>query len=92
MRLTGKRILVEQFKTKEITEGGIALPSTSVQALPYGIVKKVGPLVREMDVIVTEGDVVLFSEIGAIPLGHIKKGCVLVEPEDVLAILEKGEY
>ncbi len=88
MKLTGKRILVEQFKTKEITEGGIALPSTSVQPLPYGPVKQVGPDVKGIKV----GDVVLFTEIGAIPLGHIKEGCVLVEPEDVLAILEKGEY
>lgn len=88
MRLTGQKILVKQLKTKEVTEGGIALPSTSVEALPYGPVQQVGPDVEGISV----GDVVLFTDIGPIPLGHIKEGCVLVEPEDILAILDEGEY
>lgn len=89
MRVTGKRILVEQFKTKEISEGGIALPTTTIQALPYGKVVQIGPEVKGFDL--AEGNVVLFSEIGAIPLG-VKEDHVLIEPDDILAVLEEGEY
>ena len=88
MRVMGKRILIEQSTTKEVSEGGIVLPTTMTHALPYGKVIQIGPYVDET---IKVGDVVLFSEIGAIPLG-IKKDHVLIEPDDILAILEEGEY
>jgi co-chaperonin GroES (HSP10) len=59
----------------------------SITTLPYGTVEQVGPEVEDVKV----GEVVLFTEIGAIPLG-IKEDHVLIEPEDILAILEEGEY
>lgn len=88
MKMVGNKILVEQCKTAAVTEGGIALPESSIQALPYGVVMQVGPKVEEVKV----ADAILFSEIGAIPLGVLKPGCVLIEPDDILAILEEGDY
>lgn len=87
MKVVGKKILVEQARTKEVSKGGIALPDTSIQVLPYGFVRQVGPEVTDVKI----GEVVLFDPISAIPLS-IKKDHVLIEPEDILAILEEGEY
>jgi len=87
MKLIGKKILVKQVRTKDKSEGGITLPSSMSEVLPYGTVKAVGPEVEEVGL----GDVVLFTAVAAIPLG-LKPDHVLIEPEDVLALLEEGEY
>lgn len=88
MRVSGKRILIKQRLTEEVSKGGIVMAGDQ-QALPYGDVIQIGPEVEDMDL--TPGEVVLFNEIGAIPLGHLLKDHVLIEPDDILAILEEGE-
>ncbi|KKN58747.1 hypothetical protein LCGC14_0549260 [marine sediment metagenome] len=88
MKMVKNRIMVQQYKTEAVTKGGITLPEASRQVLPYGVVMKVGPDANE----VKRGDVILFSEIGAISLGVLKPNCVLIEPDDILAILEEGDY
>lgn len=88
MRVSGKRILIKQRLTEEVSKGGIVIAGDQ-QALPYGDVIQIGPEVEDMDL--TPGEVVLFNEIGAIPLGHLLKDHVLIEPDDILAILEEGE-
>lgn len=85
MRVIGKRILVKQTLTKEVSKGGIVLTGDQ-QPLPYGEVIQVSVGMREVAV----GDIVLFTEIASIPLG-IKKHYVLIEFEDVLAILNKED-
>ncbi len=82
MRVVGKRILVKQTLTEQVSKGGIVMAGDQ-QALPYGEVVDLGHEVTEVSV----GDLLLFTEIGAIPLG-IKKNHVLIEFEDVLAILD----
>jgi len=86
MKVVGTRILVKQSKTKEVTEGGIALPSTSQQKLPLGEVRQVGPGTD----IVRVGQMVLFSGIGAIDMPLLPDH-VLIEPDDILAVLEEGD-
>lgn len=88
MRVSGKRILIKQRLTEEVSKGGIVMAGDQ-QALPYGDVIQIGPEVEDMDL--APGEVVLFNEIGAIPLGHLLKDHVLIEPDDILAILEEGE-
>ncbi len=91
MKVVGKRILVKQTLTDEVSKGGIIIP-VDQQPLPYGEVIQVGGNV-ESDVNgsrLQEGDIILFTELGAIPFG-IKKNHVLIEFEDVLAILEKED-
>lgn len=86
MKLMGKRILIEQILTNEKSDGGIILTTTS--SLPYGYVRQLGPDVEILKV----GEVVLFNPLTLIELSTVKKGHVLIEPDDVLAILEEGEY
>ncbi len=88
MKMVSNKILVEQCKTAAVTDGGIALPEASIQVLPYGVVMQIGPKVEEVKV----GDAILFNEIGAVSLGILKPDCVLIEPCDILAILEEGDY
>lgn len=88
MKMIGNKILVQQQKTKAVSEGGIALPDTCIQVLPYGKVLKVGPDVDNVKI----GEVVLFSAIGAVELGDLLEDCVLIEPDDILVILEEGDY
>ena len=85
MRIVGKKIMVKQSLTKEVSKGGIVLAGAQ-QALPVGEVVQIGNEVGEIEV----GELVLFTEIGAIPLG-IKKNHVLIEFEDVLAILDEED-
>ncbi len=85
MRIVGKKILVEQYMTDGVSKGGIVMAGNQ-QALPFGKVIQVGAEVSE----VKPGELLLFTEIGAIPLG-IKKNHVLIEFEDVLAILDEED-
>ncbi|KKN68079.1 hypothetical protein LCGC14_0455330 [marine sediment metagenome] len=88
MRIVGKKILVKQTLTDEVSKGGIIMAGDQ-QTLPYGEIVAIGSGVEDM--ILIPGNLVLFNEIGAIPLGHIKKNHVLIEPEDVLAILDEED-
>lgn len=85
MKVVGRRILVKQTLTDEVSKGGIIM-TCGQQPLPYGEVIQVGDEVDQ----VWPGLIVLFTELGAIPLG-LKKNHVLIEFEDVLAILEKED-
>jgi co-chaperonin GroES (HSP10) len=89
MKITGSKIMVEQFRMNEVTPGGIALPSKSVQSLPFGKIIGLGPTVPK---ILKIGDVVLFPEIGPTLVFLKEQPFLLIEAEDVLGILEEGEY
>lgn len=89
MKITGSKLLVEQFKMDDVTPGGIALPSKSVQSLPFGSILETGPAVEGAFKI---GDVILFPDIGPILIELKGKPYLLIESEDVLGILEEGEY
>lgn len=88
MKVVGNRLMIRQLKSKDSTEGGLALPEQSIYKLPCGPIVQIGGDIRDFKV----GDVVLFSSIGVIDLAPLVEGCILIEPEDVLGILEKGEY
>jgi len=90
MKLIGDRILVEQFHTKDVTAGGIALPQQSRSKLPSGKIILMSQDVSSIDL--SRGDVVLFSSIGAIPIEVRGREYVIIESEDVLMILDKGDY
>lgn len=88
MKVLGKRILVKQRLTEEVSKGGIVMAGNQ-QALPYGDVIQVGPEVKNADL--RPDDIVLFNEIGAIPLGHLLKDHVLIEEDDILVVLGEEE-
>lgn len=101
MKVVGKRILVRQAKTKEVSKGGIVMAGEQT-VLPYGTVLQVGleayhtlGIEKMGDVGKIIGKVVLFDGISAIPINldpSSKESYVLIEPEDILAILDEGEY
>ena len=89
MRIAKNKILVEVWETKTMSEGGIALPDDSVQKLPVGKVVQGG---IEISDTLCVGDVILFSGVAAIALEPICSDKVLIEEEDVLAVLSEEEY
>lgn len=93
MKLIGKKVLVKQMRTKDKSEGGIALPDSMSSALPYGKIISISlDLAKDPEnTLVVPGAIVLFSAIAAIPL-ELKPDHVLIEPDDILAILEEGDY
>lgn len=89
MKMVRNKILLRQTESAGKSKGGIVL--TETHKLPYGTVVDVGPeLTGEHDVIV--GQVVLFNPITLVELGTLKEGHILIEPDDILAILEEGDY
>ncbi len=97
MRLMGKRILIEQHISSDVTPGGIALPDSTLTGLPRGKVIKIGSDIDTSDDDCSDygglriGDIVQFNELGAMSI-ELKTGkFVLIDEEDVLLILEDGE-
>lgn len=90
MRMTGKKLMVKQEMTPAVSKGGIVLTDDSIRPLPYGAIVGMGPDVDADDL--NLGDVVLFNEIGAIQLGDLRPDHVLIETDDILAVLEEGDY
>jgi co-chaperonin GroES (HSP10) len=86
MKVMGKRILVKQRLTEEVSKGGIVIAGEQ-QVLPYGDVVELGTDVP-FPCGVHIGSIVLFSSIGCVELGDLKKNHVLVEIEDILAVLD----
>ena len=77
---------MKQALTEQVSKGGIVM-AIDQQPLPYGEVIQIGD---EVTTKIRVGEFLLFTEIGAIPVG-IKKNHVLIEVEDVLAILDEGD-
>lgn len=92
MRVVGKRILVKQRLTDSVSKGGIQLPGEQ-QSLPFGEVVQVGVDITAKPyghVVIQVGDIILFNHLLATPVG-ILKDHVLIEYDDVLAILDPEE-
>lgn len=87
MKVTGKRILVEQFLTSTETDGKIVLPDSTVHKLPRGKVVHIGGDVTEVKV----GDIVLINDIAGIAVEINKVPLLVLLEEDVLVILEEGD-
>lgn len=88
MRMVRNKILLKQAESADESKGGIALPETHKVRLPYGRIMDMGP-----DVLATlMGQVVLFNPLTLVELGEIKPGHILIEPDDIIAILEEGDY
>ncbi len=97
MRVVGNRILVKPFKTAEVSKGGMVMAG-ELQTLPYGTIVQIGGNVLNVKIEELRrfnyaiGDVVLFTNITCVQLGEVKEDHVLIESEDILAVLEEGEY
>lgn len=87
MKVTGKKILVEQFLTSTETEGGIVLPDSSVKKVPRGKVLYIGGDVTEVEV----DDVVLINDLAGLAVEINKVPLLVLLEEDVLVILEEGD-
>lgn len=87
MKLTGKKIVIEQETTATVTEGGVVLPDSTVEKLPKGKILLCGPDCETLN----KGDRVLVDALGGrqILVGGME--LLLLEEEDVLVILGEGE-
>ena len=88
----GDRVVVEPIKN-ELSAGGIALPETAKDEPQRGIVIAVGPGQRneigqrlKMDVVL--GDEILFARYGGSSLKHEGKDYLILQEDEILAIIE----
>lgn len=87
----GDRILIEIIAAPTETAGGIVLPDAAQEKPVRGTVVKVGPGGRHettgerLPIMLTEGDVVLFSKYGGVDV-DLEGDFLLIREADVLGI------
>jgi len=76
------RVLVEPVKPEEKTAGGIIIPTTGTEKA------NTGKVIRSALESVKEGDVVIFTKYSGTEVNLEGKDYLLMEEDDLLAIIE----
>ena len=81
----GERVLIKQTEQEEVTKSGIVLPGTASKEKPIiGEVLAVGSKVEE----VKAGDKVIFEKYSGTEVKDGEESCLILEKDNVLAIVE----
>lgn len=81
----GKRILIKQTEQEEVTKSGIVLPGTASKEKPIiGEVLAVGKKIEEVSV----GDKVIFEKYAGTEVKDGEETYLILEKDNVLAIVE----
>ena len=88
MKLLHDNVLILPFKAEEVTKGGIIIPSTAKEKPTKGTVISVGTGTKDEEMIVKEGDVVLYSKYSGRELTSENVDYILVRQSDILCIIE----
>lgn len=79
----GSRILVEIQAGEEKTAGGLYIPTTAQEKTNTGVVIALG----DKDITVKTGDLVVFDKYAGTQIVADNKECLLIDMENVLAII-----
>ncbi|MBD3950060.1 co-chaperone GroES [Tuanshanicoccus lijuaniae] len=82
----GKRVLLSLNPVEQVSAGGLVLASAAKEDPSVGTVVAVGHLVTEEDV-VKVGDSVVVSNFGGTKVQHEGKDYLVVELDEVLAVI-----
>lgn len=81
------RVLIEPAAAEEVTVGGIIIPDTAKEKPLKGIVKVVGNGTKEEEMILKEGNTVLYGKYAGTELEFDGIKYLIMRQSDVLAIL-----
>ena len=82
------RVLIEPAKAEEVV-GGIIIPDTAKEKPLKGVVKAVGQGTKDEQMIVKEGDTVLYGKYAGTEIEVDGQKLLMMRQSDVLAIVEK---
>ena len=81
------RVLIEPAKAEEVTAGGIIIPDSAKEKPLKGIVKAVGHGTKDEEMVVKEGDTVLYGKYAGTEVTVDDKKYLIVKQSDILAVL-----
>lgn len=81
------RVLIEPTAAEETTLGGIIIPDTSKEKPMKGTVLAVGNGTKDEDMVLKEGDVVLFGKYAGTEIEVEGSKYLMMRQSDVLAIV-----
>lgn len=82
------RVLIEPAKAEEVV-GGIIIPDTAKEKPLKGVVKAVGQGTKDEQMIVKEGDTVLYGKYAGTEIEVDGQKLLMMRQSDVLAIVEE---
>lgn len=71
-------VIVEPFKEKAKTDGGIIIPETAIKTLNKGRVVSVGERSVEKALDLKKGDIVMYNDVGGTPIFINKKEYLVI--------------
>ena len=81
------RVLIEPAPAETKTVGGIIIPDTAKEKPLQGTIVAVGQGTKDEEMILKEGDVVLYGKYAGTELEHEGKNYLVMRQSDVVAIL-----
>lgn len=81
------RVLIEPMAAETKTIGGIIIPDTAKEKPLQGTIVAVGQGTKDEEMILKEGDVVLYGKYAGTELEHEGKKYLVMRQSDVVAIL-----
>ena len=82
------RVLIEPAKAEEVV-GGIIIPDTAKEKPLKGIVKAVGQGTKDEQMVVKEGDMVLYGKYAGTEIEVDGQKLLTMRQSDILAIVEE---
>ncbi|MBO5541311.1 MAG: co-chaperone GroES [Muribaculaceae bacterium] len=82
------RVLIEPAKAEEVV-GGIIIPDTAKEKPLKGIVKAVGQGTKDEQMVVKEGDTVLYGKYAGTEIEVDGQKLLMMRQSDILAIVEE---
>jgi len=87
IKLLDDKILVEPIKAEETTKAGIHIPTQAKERPNEGTVITVGPGNDDFEMIVKEGDKVIFGKHGGTSVTFEGKDYLVMRQTDIIGIL-----
>ena len=84
----GDRVLIEPAPAETKTVGGIIIPDTAKEKPLQGTIVAVGSGTKDEEMVLKEGDIVLYGKYAGTKLEHESKKFLIMRQNDVVAILK----
>ena len=81
------RVLIEPAPAETKTVGGIIIPDTAKEKPLQGTIVAVGKGTKDEEMVLKEGDTVLYGKYAGTELEYEGKKCLIMRQSDVVAVL-----